>query len=122
MRFFTQRQEPEAEGPDPDFTTVFDGSLLLPDGRIAVADVEQMTRFVHRLGDRGEYDVHVAVDSPGPDAGAIDVTHPPRQVICQDRHLGVRRPLTSGPGRGQGAVVLPSWAGDTIRLCRCRVA
>jgi len=73
VRFFTQRQEPEAEGPDPDFTTVFDGSLLLPDGRIAVGDVEQTTRFVHRLGDRGEYDVRVAVDSPGPDAGAIDV-------------------------------------------------
>lgn len=74
VRLFTQPQEPEAEGPDPDFTAVFDGSLLLPDGRIAVGDVEQLTHFVHRVGDRGEYGVRVAVDSPGPDAGAIDIT------------------------------------------------
>ncbi|WP_198536389.1 hypothetical protein [Streptomyces resistomycificus] len=74
MRIFTQPQVPEAEGPNPDFTTVFDGSLLLPDGRIAVGDVEQLTRFVHRVGDRGEYDVRVAVNSPGPDADAIDIT------------------------------------------------
>ncbi|MCX5327919.1 MULTISPECIES: hypothetical protein [unclassified Streptomyces] len=74
VRLFTQPQAPEAEGPDPDFTTVFDGSLLLPDGRIAVGDVEQLTRFVHRVGDRGECNVRVAVDSPGPDAGAIDIT------------------------------------------------
>ncbi|MGV9454587.1 hypothetical protein [Streptomyces sp. NPDC003635] len=64
---------PQAEEPDPAFTTVFDGSLLLPDGRIAVGDVEQLTRFVHRVGDRGEFNVRVAVDSPGPDAGAIDI-------------------------------------------------
>lgn len=74
VRLFTQPQVPEAEGPDPEFITVFDGSLLLPDGRIAVGDVEQLTRFVHRVGDRGEYNVHVAVDSPGSDAGAIDIT------------------------------------------------
>ncbi|MFD3377594.1 MULTISPECIES: hypothetical protein [unclassified Streptomyces] len=74
MRLFTQPQAPEAEGPDPDFTAVFDGSLLLPDGRIAVGDVEQLTRFVYRVGDRGEYNVRVAVDSPGPDAGAVDVS------------------------------------------------
>lgn len=73
VRLFTLPQSPEVEGPDPDFTTVFDGSLLLPDGRIAVGDVEQLTRFVHFLGDRGEYGVRVAVDLPGPDAGAIDI-------------------------------------------------
>jgi hypothetical protein len=56
--------------------TVFDGSLLLPDVSIAVGDVEQLTGFVHRVGDRGEYNVCVAVDSPGPDAGAIDITRP----------------------------------------------
>lgn len=74
VRLFTEPQAPEAEGPDPEFTTVFDGPLLLPDGRIAVGDVEQLTRFVHRVGDRGEFDVRVAVDSPGPGAGAIDIT------------------------------------------------
>ncbi|MFE7853355.1 hypothetical protein [Streptomyces sp. NPDC057403] len=74
VRLFTQSQAPEAEGPNPEFTTVFDGSLLLPDGRIAVGDVEQLTRFVHRVGDRGEFNVRVAVDSPGPDASAIDIT------------------------------------------------
>ncbi|MFD6821495.1 hypothetical protein ACFWC5_14130 [Streptomyces sp. NPDC060085] len=74
VRLFTWPQVPEVEGPDPFFTTVFDGSLLLSDGRIAVGDVEQLTRFVHRVGDRGEYGVCIAVDSPGADAGAIDVT------------------------------------------------
>ncbi|MFI8094005.1 hypothetical protein ACIF9R_37865 [Streptomyces sp. NPDC086080] len=74
VRLFKQPQAPETERADPEFTTVFDGSLLLPDGRIAVGDVEQLTRFVHRVGDRGEFNVRVAVDSPGPDAGAIDIT------------------------------------------------
>ncbi|MCX4654841.1 hypothetical protein NJO91_32190 [Streptomyces microflavus] len=74
VRLFTQPEAPEAEGPDPEFPSVFDGSLLLSDGRIAVGDVEQLTRFVHRVGDRGEFNVRVAVDSPGPDASAIDIT------------------------------------------------
>ncbi|MFG3046186.1 hypothetical protein ACGFZR_14820 [Streptomyces sp. NPDC048241] len=74
VRLFTQPQTQESDAPDPAFTTVFDGSLLLSDGRIAVGDVEQLSRFVHRVGDRGEFDVRVAVDSPGANAGAIDVT------------------------------------------------
>lgn len=41
--FFVQPQSEDPEGVDPAFTTVFDGSLLLPDGRIAVGDVEQLT-------------------------------------------------------------------------------
>ncbi|WP_369254592.1 hypothetical protein [Streptomyces sp. R35] len=69
-----QPQSEDPEGADPAFTTVFDGSLLLPDGRIAVGDVEQLTRLVYRVGDRGEFKVRVAVDSPGADARAIDVT------------------------------------------------
>ncbi|MEU6243079.1 hypothetical protein [Streptomyces sp. NPDC047024] len=64
----------DPEKADPAFLTVLDGSLLLPDGRLTVGDVEQLTRFVHRLGDRGECRVRVAVDSPGADARAIDVT------------------------------------------------
>ncbi|MEV7144816.1 hypothetical protein [Streptomyces tauricus] len=73
MRLFAQPQANESEGPDPKFTTVFDGFLLLPEGRIAVGDVEQLTRFVHRIGDRGEFAVRVAVDSPGANASAIDI-------------------------------------------------
>lgn len=73
VRLFTQSQT-QSDGPDPAFTTVFDGSLLLPDGRIAVGDVEQLTRFVYRVGDRGEFNVRVAVDSPGRNASAIDIT------------------------------------------------
>ncbi|MFB7313394.1 hypothetical protein [Streptomyces sp. NPDC056192] len=32
--------------------------------RVAVGDVEQLTPFVCRVGDRGEFKVRVAVDSP----------------------------------------------------------
>lgn len=74
VRLFMRGQSATPAGADPAFTTVFDGSLLLPDGRIAVGDVEQLTRFVYRVGDRGEFRVRVAVDSPGADARAIDVT------------------------------------------------
>ncbi|QIQ04490.1 hypothetical protein [Streptomyces liangshanensis] len=74
VRLFTQFPLSETQVPDLPFTTVFADSLLLPDGRIAVGDVEQLTRLVHRVGDRGEFDVHVAVDSPGADASAIDIT------------------------------------------------
>lgn len=73
VRLFASPHEPQADGPDPKFTTVFDGTLLLPDGRIAVGDVEQLTRIVHRVGDRGQFDVRVAVNTPGPDACAIDI-------------------------------------------------
>jgi hypothetical protein len=80
VRLFAQPHDLQAEAPDPAFTTVFDGPLLLPDGRIAVGDVEQLTRFVHRVGDRGQFNVRIAVNTPGPDASAIDVviTHPSR--------------------------------------------
>ncbi|MCX4613080.1 MULTISPECIES: hypothetical protein [Streptomyces] len=72
--FFVQPQSEDPEGADPAFTTAFNGSLLLPDGRIAVGDVEQLTQFVYQVGDHGEFKVHVAVDSPGADARVIDVT------------------------------------------------
>ncbi|GGK16170.1 hypothetical protein GCM10011583_55060 [Streptomyces camponoticapitis] len=74
VRLFVQPQPEDADGADPTFDTVFDGSLLLPDGRLAIGDVEQLTRFVHRVGDRGEHRVQVAVDSPGANAHAIDIT------------------------------------------------
>ncbi|MDH6134849.1 hypothetical protein P3T37_004258 [Kitasatospora sp. MAA4] len=41
---------------------------------MAVGDVEQLPRFVYQVGHRSEFDVRVAVDSPGVIAGAIDVT------------------------------------------------
>lgn len=74
VRLFVQLQPEDPGGADLTFDTVFDGLLLLPDGRLAIGDVEQLTRFVHRVGDRGEYRVRVAVDSPGANARAIDVT------------------------------------------------
>lgn len=77
VRLFVPPNEPQAQRPDREFITVFDGSLLLPDGRIAVGDVEQQTRFVHRGGDRGRFDVRVAVNTPGPDAGAVDIVIAP---------------------------------------------
>ncbi|MFC8538117.1 hypothetical protein ACFUJY_29960 [Streptomyces sp. NPDC057249] len=73
VRLFTPSDDPQAQHPDPEFTTVFDGTLLLPDGRIAVGDVEQQTRFVHRVGDRGQFNVRVAVNAPGPDVSAVDI-------------------------------------------------
>lgn len=73
VRLFAPFDDPQAEGSDAEFTTVFDGPLLLPDGRIAVGDVEQLTRFVHRVGDRGQFNVRVAVNTPGTDASAIDI-------------------------------------------------
>jgi hypothetical protein len=54
VRLFTPPDDPQTQRPDPEFTPVFDGLLLLPDGRITVGDVEQQTRFVHRVGDRGQ--------------------------------------------------------------------
>jgi hypothetical protein len=68
------QESDKAPGADPTFTTVFDGQLLLSDGRMAIGDVEGLTRFVRLLGDRGPYNVRVAVDVPGRDARAIDVT------------------------------------------------
>ncbi|MFJ6436879.1 hypothetical protein [Streptomyces sp. NPDC091416] len=73
MRLFAPSDDPQAQHSDPEFTTVFEGTLLLSDGRIAVGDVEQQTRFVHRVGDRGQFNVRVAVNSPGPGTSAIDI-------------------------------------------------
>lgn len=68
------RDSTDDSGLDPTFATVFDGQLLLPDGRLAVGDVEGLTRFVRLVGDRGAWNVRVAVDRPGWEARAIDVT------------------------------------------------
>lgn len=73
VRLFAPPLEPDP----PPFPQIFSGPLLLPDGRFAVADVEQLTRFVHRAGDPGYYAVRVTADSPGPEATRIDVTISP---------------------------------------------
>ncbi|MFI7499537.1 hypothetical protein ACIBVL_13710 [Streptomyces sp. NPDC049687] len=72
VRLFQDHGDPVSA--DPAFTTVFDGRLRLDDGRLAIGDVEGHTRFVRRLGDRGTWQVRIAVDTPGRDARAIDVT------------------------------------------------
>ncbi|MFB7107291.1 hypothetical protein [Streptomyces hydrogenans] len=72
VRIFRNFDEPS--GADPTYTTIFDGQLSLSDGRMAIGDVEGLTRFVHLLGDRGLWNVRVAVDVPGREARAIDVT------------------------------------------------
>ncbi|WP_329167125.1 hypothetical protein OHB49_43585 (plasmid) [Streptomyces sp. NBC_01717] len=73
IRFFVPQSE-DREVADLAFTTVFDGSLLLLDGCIGGVDVEQSTRYVYRVGNRSEFKVRVAVDSPGADDQASDVT------------------------------------------------
>jgi hypothetical protein len=56
-------------------TTVFDGQLLLPDGRLVVGDVMGQSRFVTSLiGDPGLRAARVAVDDPHGRAHAVDIT------------------------------------------------
>ncbi|MEV7388323.1 hypothetical protein [Streptomyces sp. NPDC091215] len=50
MRIF--KESDGCSGADQMFTTVFDGRLLLPDGRLSVGDVEGLTRFVRLVVDR----------------------------------------------------------------------
>ncbi|MET9423381.1 hypothetical protein ABZY06_22100 [Streptomyces sp. NPDC006540] len=57
------------------FTTVFDGSLLLADGRLVVGDVIGQSRFTTNLvGRPGRHRVTVAVDNPLGPARAVDIT------------------------------------------------
>ncbi|MFP1629992.1 hypothetical protein ACLB9X_33775 [Streptomyces sp. 5K101] len=57
------------------FTTVFDGSLFLADGRLIVGDVIGQSRFTtHLAGGPGRRRVTVAVDQPNGPAGAVDIT------------------------------------------------
>ncbi|MYS11088.1 hypothetical protein GTW71_32715 [Streptomyces sp. SID6041] len=39
----------------------------------ARGDVEPQPRFVHRVGDRGQFSVRVAVNTPGTEADALDI-------------------------------------------------
>ncbi|MFC9172897.1 MULTISPECIES: hypothetical protein [Streptomyces] len=85
----------QAQRPNPEFTTVFDGPLRLPDGRIAVGDVEQQTRFVHRVGDRGQFKVRVAVNTPGQMSTlstSLSRVNDPRDAHPSMRPLNARRP------------------------------
>jgi hypothetical protein len=57
------------------FATVFDGSLLLADGRLVVGDVIGQSRYTTNLvGQPGKRRVTVAVDNPNGPAGAVDIT------------------------------------------------
>ncbi|MFD7912307.1 hypothetical protein ACFV30_16510 [Streptomyces sp. NPDC059752] len=69
----------EADGPDKSFATVFDGQLMLPDGRLVIGDVMGESRFVKLLGTPGRRHVRVAVDAPGWSASAVDIMVGPNQ-------------------------------------------
>ncbi|MER7112767.1 hypothetical protein [Streptomyces sp. NPDC000229] len=63
----------EGAGPDPSFTTVFEGPLALADGRLVIGDVMGETRFVKLLGEQGRRWIRVAVNEPGWNAVAVDI-------------------------------------------------
>ncbi|MFF9607415.1 hypothetical protein ACF1GY_34910 [Streptomyces sp. NPDC014684] len=77
VRLFT---DPLDEGlrPDPSFTTVFEGPISLADGRLVIGDVMGVTRFVSLIGEAGRRQIRVAVDEPGWNAGAVDISVGPK--------------------------------------------
>ncbi|MFI0941611.1 hypothetical protein [Streptomyces sp. NPDC021020] len=77
VRLFTQPLD-EGTGPDPSFTTVFEGPLSLADGRLVIGDVMGVTRFVSLIGEAGRRRIRVAVDEPGRNAAAVDISVGPK--------------------------------------------
>ncbi|GGQ33068.1 hypothetical protein [Streptomyces roseolilacinus] len=77
VRLFTELLD-EGLGPDPSFTTVFEGPISLADGRLVIGDVMGVTRFVSLIGEGGRWLIRVAVDEPGWNAAAIDISVGPR--------------------------------------------
>ncbi|ROP44262.1 hypothetical protein [Streptomyces sp. PanSC9] len=77
VRLFT---DPLDEGlrPDPSFTTVFEGPISLADGRLVIGDVMGVTRFVSLIGEAGRRQIRVAVDEPGWNAAAVDISVGPK--------------------------------------------
>ncbi|MEV5357178.1 hypothetical protein [Streptomyces sp. NPDC052693] len=65
-------------GPDPSFTTVFEGPISLTDGRLVIGDVVGVTRFVSLIGEAGRRQIRVAVDEPGWNAAAVDISVGPQ--------------------------------------------
>jgi hypothetical protein len=72
--------EPFDEGAEPDlsFTAVFEGPLALADGRLVIGDVLGETRFVKLVGEQGRRWVRVAVNEPGWNAVAVDISVGPK--------------------------------------------
>ncbi|MGW0118048.1 hypothetical protein [Streptomyces sp. NK15101] len=77
VRLFTEPLD-EEPGPNPSFTTVFEGPISLADGRLVIGDVMGVTRFVSLIGEGGRRRIRVAVDEPGWNAAAVDISVGPR--------------------------------------------
>jgi hypothetical protein len=77
VRLFTEPLDGEP-GPDASFTTVFEGPISLADGRLVIGDVMGVTRFVSLIGEAGRRRIHVAVDEPGWNAAAVDISVGPK--------------------------------------------
>ncbi|MCM1951045.1 hypothetical protein NC315_37655 [Streptomyces sp. G2] len=76
VRIFLDDVEPRRrDQTDEGFTTVFDGPLLLADGRFVVGDLMAQSRFTTALlGLPSKRLVNVAVDDPHGLACAVDIT------------------------------------------------
>lgn len=77
VRLFTEPLD-EEPGLDPSFTTVFEGPISLADGRLVIGDVMGVTRFVSLIGEAGRRWIRVAVDEPGWNAAAVDISVGPK--------------------------------------------
>ncbi|MER5534856.1 hypothetical protein [Streptomyces mirabilis] len=75
VRIFLDHGEADDRGRDAGaLTTVFDGHLLLSDGRFVVGDVVGESRFTTSLlGKPGRRRVRVSVDDPQGRAHAVDI-------------------------------------------------
>ncbi|MFE4175689.1 hypothetical protein ACFRR7_27220 [Streptomyces sp. NPDC056909] len=75
VRISKDHGESDGQGRDPEgLTTVFDGHLLLSDGRLVVGDVVGESRFTTSLlGKPGRRRVRVSVDDPQGWARAVDI-------------------------------------------------
>ncbi|QIY93360.1 hypothetical protein HEP87_03315 [Streptomyces sp. S1D4-11] len=75
VRIFLDHGEADDRGRDAGaLTTVFDGHLLLSDGRFVVGDVVGESRFTTSLlGKPGRRRVRVSVDAPQGRAHAVDI-------------------------------------------------
>ncbi|MFG2909176.1 hypothetical protein ACGF13_29430 [Kitasatospora sp. NPDC048286] len=73
VRIFLPDTE-DLSGPAIGFTTVFDGPLMLPDGRFVIGDVMGQSRFATTLPGPGTRRVRVDVDDAVGHAHAVDIT------------------------------------------------
>ncbi|MEW2708881.1 hypothetical protein AB0948_28375 [Streptomyces koyangensis] len=75
VRIFQDHDDSDGQGRDMEsLSTVFDGHLLLSDGRLVVGDVVGESRFTTSLlGMPGRRRVRVSVDAPQGRARAVDI-------------------------------------------------